>query len=116
MKRIHSFRFAIEGIAYAIRTQLNLRIQLVGLGFMVLSSFYFQFTKMELVVSIVSATMVIALEMMNTALESCVDLMTEEWKPLAKIAKDCAAGGVLISSISALIVWGIIVVGKLAEL
>jgi diacylglycerol kinase (ATP) len=113
MKIIKSFGFAIEGIIYAIRSQLNLRIHLFGLVIMICSSFYFRFTKMELIVSILSAIMVIALELINTAIESCVDLTTEDWKPLAKVAKDCAAGGVLVSSIGAVVIWGIIVFGKL---
>jgi diacylglycerol kinase (ATP) len=68
---------------------------------------------MELIASILSATLVIALEMINTAIESCVDLITEEWKPLAKASKDCAAGAVLVSSIGAVVIWGIIVVSRL---
>ena len=113
MNLIQSFRFAIEGLLYAIRSQLNLRIHLCGLLFMIWSSFYFRFTKMELIASILSATLVIALEMINTAIESCVDLITEEWKPLAKASKDCAAGAVLVSSIGAVVIWGIIVVSRL---
>jgi diacylglycerol kinase len=57
--------------------------------------------------------LVISAELINTAIESSVDLTTKETQSLAKIAKDCAAGAVLVLAISSVVVWGVIVYGKI---
>ena len=65
-------------------------------------------TRMEWCICLILCGMVLALELMNTALEAVTDLVTEEWRPLAKKAKDLAAGAVLMGAVTAAAVGGII--------
>lgn len=98
---IESFNYAIQGIIYAIQTQRNMKIHLFcAVGVLILSLF-FNFSKVEIMTLSFSIALVIALEMINTAIESAIDLFTEKYHPLAKIAKNVAAGAVLIAAINA---------------
>ncbi len=108
-----SIRYAINGIIYNIKTQNNFRIHILGFIFMILSAYFLQFNKMELALCIVISALVFSAELFNTAIESLVDLSTKEYNELAKIAKDCAAAAVLILAILAVVVWAMIVYGKI---
>jgi diacylglycerol kinase (ATP) len=100
-----SFRYAWAGVRYAFSSQRNFRIHtlitIVAIG---LGSF-FRITGVEMAIVILTCALVMVLELINTALESVVDLTVgQSYHELAKIAKDCAAGAVLIASIAALLV------------
>lgn len=99
-----TFLAAFNGIAYALRTQRNLRVHMVVTLLVCLFGLVFEIDKYEWLWLGLSITLVIATEMMNTAIESVVDLVTSEWHPLAKVAKDTAAGAVLITAVFAIIV------------
>ena len=92
---LRSFVYAWAGIAYAWRTQRNFRVEVVigalalGLGLLL---------KINLSSILVMIALVLTLEMINTALEALVDLSSPTYHPLAKIAKDVAAGAVLMAS------------------
>ena len=106
---ISSFNFAWQGIKYAFNTQRNFRIHttmtIVALGL----AFILQATTVEMALISLTCAMVMVLELLNTALESVVDLTVEQnYHELAKIAKDCAAGAVLMSAIASLSVAGFI--------
>ncbi|NUN63915.1 diacylglycerol kinase family protein [Pseudanabaena biceps] len=100
-----SFRYAAQGVGYAFRTQRNFRIHLL-IGAIALGlSVYLQIPAVSCAVISLTITLVLVLELLNTALEAVVDLTVgREFHQLAKIAKDCAAGAVLIAAIAALIV------------
>lgn len=97
---IGSFRFAFAGIAYLFRTQRNARIELaigvVACGF----AAWLRISRAEWGVLILTIAFVIILEGINTALEAAVDLASPNRHPLAKTAKDVAAGTVLIAAIA----------------
>ncbi|MBW4458695.1 MAG: diacylglycerol kinase family protein [Nodosilinea sp. WJT8-NPBG4] len=95
-----SFRYAWQGVAYAFRTQRNFRIH-VGVGsFAVSLAIALSLAPVELAVIILTCGIVLTMELINTALESVVDLTVEQtYHELAKIAKDCAAAAVLISAL-----------------
>lgn len=112
MRFFKSFKYAWNGILYCFKTQANFRIHLVGFIFMLTSAFYFRFEKMEWIVCLMLSALVFFAELINTALESVVDLTTQEFSELAKVAKDSAAGAVLVLAVFAVVVWGIIVFGK----
>lgn len=106
-KLIFSFKYAFAGIFEAIRTERNMRIHIVCMVYMY--SFlgltdWFVLSKTDWAVLFTANAMVIMGELINTAVESVVDLVTEEKKPLAKKAKDCAAGAVLVGAIFAVCV------------
>ena len=104
-----SFRYAWAGIVYAVRTQRNFRIHLaIGLVALCLG-IMLHIQPLEAAVVAITVSAVLVMELMNTALESVVDLTVgQTYHELAKIAKDCAAGAVLISAIAALLVAGFI--------
>ena len=113
MRLLKSFQYAGNGILYCFRTQANFRIHLVGFLFLILTSYYFQFEKWELIVCLLLSALVFFAELLNTAIESLVDLTTQEYSELAKVTKDCAAGAVLILTFTSVCVWSIIVYGKI---
>lgn len=109
MNRIFkSFRYAINGIIYNFKTQRNFRIHTLGFIFMNISAYYFQFNQSEYIICLILSSLVFFAELVNTAIESLVDLSTQEYHDLAKIAKDCAAGAVLVLAICAVVVFGLI--------
>jgi diacylglycerol kinase (ATP) len=109
---LKSFRYAWQGIRYNFKTQANFRIHTLGFIFMNFATYFFQFSLLEYIICFVLSSLVFFAELMNTAIESVVDLTTKEQHELAKIAKDCAAGAVLILSVCAVIVFGLILMTK----
>ncbi len=101
---IRSFRFALEGVKYAFKTQFNFKIQFT-LGLVtVLFGFLFNFNRFEWMILLLSICLVLSAELANTVVEVVVDLVTSEIKPQAKIAKDLSAGVVLVVSVFVAIV------------
>jgi diacylglycerol kinase (ATP) len=98
-----SFYFAWQGLSYAFRTQRNFRIHTLIGGIAIGLSIYLKLSPGDLATICLTSGAVLALELINTALESVVDLTVgQTYDPLAKIAKDCAAASVLISAMVAL--------------
>lgn len=105
-----SFRYAAAGIYFCLRTQRNMRIHVVA-GFTAMGlGVWLAVPVFHLALVAVVASLVVVMEMMNTAIENAVDLYTHRRHPLAKIAKDVAAAAVLVSAINAVLV-GLIVLG-----
>ncbi|MTI49413.1 diacylglycerol kinase [Sporosalibacterium faouarense] len=101
---IDSFNYAIRGIVYTLKTQRNMRIHFTA-GFLILIvSLFFNFTRNELLLLIFTISLVIITEMINTSIEKTIDMFTTEYHPLAEIAKNVAAGAVLISALNAILV------------
>ncbi|MBB6630507.1 diacylglycerol kinase [Clostridium algidicarnis] len=114
-KLIDSFNYAIQGLIYSARTQRNMKIHLVA-TFLVLSAcFVYDISKVELLIITITITLVIAAELINTSVESAIDATTNYYHPLAKIAKNTAAGAVLVTAINAVIVGYIIFWDKLTN-
>lgn len=107
-----SFGYALEGIAIGIQKERNMRIHCIVMIMVVLAGTILQISAIEWCICLVLFGVVMSLELVNTAVESVVDLVTEEWKPLAKVAKDTAAGAVLIAAIMSAIVGLIIFLPK----
>jgi undecaprenol kinase len=105
---LYSFRYAIKGIFRALRTEKSLRIQLIFGILAIIAGFLFHISTTEWIFIILVICMVICLEMINTAFELIIDLVTEEYKLIAEHIKDIAAGTVLIASFIALIIGMII--------
>ena len=107
-KLIDSFNYAIDGIIYALRTQRNMRIHFIVALIILSACFVYDISKIEFIILAITITMVIAAELVNTAIESAIDLSTNYYHPLAKVAKNTAAGAVLITAINAVLVGYII--------
>lgn len=99
-----SFGYAFEGVWNTVKSERNMQIHLGFTVCVIIAGFIFGITKTEWLICLVLFGQVMSLELVNTALEACVDVATDEWKPLAKKAKDAAAGAVLVSAIIAAVI------------
>lgn len=96
--------YAVEGIRHAVSTQRNLRFHLLAAVIAVLLGFIKRLEQTEWMILTLLIASVISAELMNTAIEAVVDLISPQHHPLAKVAKDAAAGAVLVLSIGALVI------------
>lgn len=102
-----SFKYAWEGVQYAFNTQRNFRIHVIIGSTAIALGVFLQVSLVEISIITLTIGAVLAMELLNTAIESLVDLTVEQtYHQLAKIAKDCAAAAVLISSFAAITVAG----------
>lgn len=100
-----SFKYAWCGITYAFQSQRNFRIHVAVCALAIGLSVFLQLKGVEIAVIAITSGLVLALELLNTAIESIVDLTVKQtYHELAKIAKDCAAGAVLVSAMVAVLV------------
>lgn len=95
--RFYSFRVALRGAAHTLRTQPNAWIEFVACGVVVAAAWWLQVAAVEWAVLGLTVTLVLALEAVNTAVEAVVDLVSPGYHPLAKIAKDAAAGALVFA-------------------
>jgi len=110
-KFLQSFIYALKGLWAAFADQRNLKVQFVVAIIVVAAGFYFSITGLEWCIILICIALVTGLELVNTAIENMVDLVTIERHPLAGKIKDIAAGAVLAVSVISLIV-GLIVFRK----
>ncbi|WJH33035.1 diacylglycerol kinase [Paenibacillus sp. CC-CFT747] len=99
-----SLRYAYEGIKYALTTQPNMKFHFFVSFVTLISAVFFKLSKLEILFILLAITLVIVAELINTAVESAVDLAMPERHPLAKIAKDVAAAAVLVTAVFAVAV------------
>lgn len=111
-----SFGYAFEGIWTGIFKERNMKIHCLAIICVTVAGTFFHISAVEWCVCLLLFAMVASLELVNTAVEAVVDLVTEERKPLAKIAKDTAAGAVLFSAVISVIIGCIIFIPYLLEL
>jgi diacylglycerol kinase (ATP) len=101
---VTSFNYAFEGIIYVCRTQRNMRVHfLVALGIFPVSVLL-GVTRFELLAVMLAVSFVLIAEMVNTALEKAIDVATNSFDPVARVAKDIAAGAVLVAAVNAIFV------------
>jgi diacylglycerol kinase (ATP) len=96
-----SFNFAFEGIIHALRTQRNMRIHFLIAAVVLVVAFAAGVSKLELIALLLAIAFVLIAEMINTAIEGAIDVATTSFDPMAKLAKDIAAGAVLIATVTA---------------
>ena len=110
---LQSFNYAFEGVIHALRTQRNLRIHFAIAAAVLVLAFIYDVTRLELIALMIAIAFVLIAEMVNTAVEATIDLSTPSFDPLAKIAKDLAAGAVLIASVNAIAVGYLVLADRL---
>ena len=111
-----SFGYAFEGIWNTVKSERNMQIHLGFTVCVIIAGLIFRISKIEWLFCLVLFGQVMSLELVNTALEAAVDVATDEWKPLAKKAKDAAAGAVLVSAIMAAVIGLLIFIPRLFDL
>ena len=115
-KFFHSFTYPIKGLKYAYRNEQNLAVDLGIALVVIIASFIFRVSLIEAAILALTIGLVIACELINTAIEATVDLVTEEYHPLAKVAKDTSAAAVFVFAIVAIIIGLIIFLPKIINL
>ncbi|MFG6494130.1 diacylglycerol kinase family protein [Fictibacillus sp. UD] len=103
-KLFSSFMFAFAGIFTTFKTEQNFRIHTIISVIVITTAIALDFSSLKLIILLIVIGLVLALELINTAIENTVDLITPEYHLLAKKAKDAAAGAVLVFSIFAVII------------
>lgn len=99
-----SFKCAFKGISFVLRHERNMRIHLVAALYVAFFSAFYNFSRSEIVLLVITCALVMILEVLNTSIEVIVDKVSPKYSPLAKIAKDTAAGAVLLSAVMTVIV------------
>ena len=112
---IDSFNYAFAGIIHVLRTQRNMRIHFVVGAAVLVAALVVDVTKIELIALLISITFVLIAEMINSAIESAIDVATTSFDPMAKLAKDVAAGAVLIATMNSLAVGYLVFADKAAD-
>lgn len=112
-----SFKYAWAGITYSFQTQRNFRIHISVCALAIALSIFLHLQPVEIAIIGITSGLVLVMELLNTAIESLVDLTVKQtYHELAKIAKDCAAGAVLVSALVAVLVAAILLLPPLVVL
>jgi len=101
---LHGFKYAVEGVVHVFRTQRHMKFHFLTMVLVLVVSLVAHLKREEILVVMFTITVVLMAEMFNTAVEAVVDLVTQSYHPLAKFAKDIAAGAVLIATLNAIVV------------
>jgi diacylglycerol kinase (ATP) len=112
---LQSFNFAFEGIIHVLRTQRNMRVHFAIAVAVLVAALAVGVRRLELVALLIAISFVLIAEMLNTALEAGIDVATTSFDPLAKLAKDIAAGAVLIATINAVAVGYLVFVERIKD-
>ena len=96
-----SFRHAVEGLGHAFRTQRNMRFHVAAFLVLFLGALILRIPRLEMIALVVCFSSVLFAEMMNTAIEATVDMITDRYHPAAKYVKDLAAGADLVTATAA---------------
>lgn len=113
---LKSFGHAADGLVHLVRTQPNVRVHLAVALLVVVLAAAFAFDPLEWAVLILTVALVLAMEALNTGIEIAVTLASPQWRPEAKVAKDLAAGVVLLCAIASAIVGGLLFLPHLQRL
>ncbi len=115
MTMLESFNHAFQGLVHGVRRERNMRIHMAIALLVLVGSLFLNVSRLELVAVILAIVFVLMAEMINTAIEAVVDIITDEFDPRAKVAKDLAAGAVLIAAVNALVVAYLVFADNLAH-
>jgi diacylglycerol kinase (ATP) len=98
-----SFTWAFAGVVYVIRTQRNMQLHIAAVAIVLVLGLALNLSRLEFVAVIAAISLVLVTEMFNTALEAAIDAVITDYHPLIKVAKDVAAGAVLIAAVNAVV-------------
>lgn len=110
---LRAFKYAIEGILYCICYERNMKIHMIAALLAGGLAWWLKLDRYEILILVITVASVLVTEMINTVIETIVDMISPELHPLAKIAKDVAAGAVLITAIASLFIGYILFFDKI---
>lgn len=114
-KLINSFKYAFSGIASSFKTERNMKIHVLIMILVIIAGIVFKISALDWIILTIMIALVISAELFNTTVETVVDMITKERNEKAKLAKDIAAGAVLVLAIGSVIVGLIIFIPKILE-
>jgi diacylglycerol kinase (ATP) len=112
---IETFDYAFQGVIHVLRTQRNMRVHVVIAATVLIAAIVLGVSRLELIALLLSIAFVLITEMINTAVEGAIDVATTSFDPMAKLAKDIAAGAVLIAAVNAIAVGYLVFSGAIAD-
>jgi len=104
IKFFKSFNFALQGIKYCIVKERHMQFHILAAAAVIVLGWYLKISWLKWTILFLTITLVIVLEMVNTAIEKTIDLITPEYHPYAEVAKNVAAGAVLVAALNAIII------------
>ena len=114
-KLINSFKYAISGIISSFKTERNMKIHVLIMILVIIAGIVLKVSTLDWIILVIMFALVISAELFNTVIETVVDMITMEKNEKAKIAKDIAAGAVLVLAIGSVIVGLIIFIPKILD-
>ena len=116
-KRIlKSFKFSFDGLKYAYLHEQSLLLHVIVMTFIVVCGFAFKISPIQWVITLVMGALILVTELFNTSIEAVVDMVTEEFNPLAKVAKDTASAACFIADMTAAGMWLVVFIPKIISL
>ena len=115
-KSTKSCKYSLDGIIYAIENEINILFMMLATIIILILSFFLKISQVELCIVVICTGLLMACELINSAIEAAIDLVTLEIHPLAKISKDCASGATFIVLFAYIFVMCIIFIPKIIEL
>jgi diacylglycerol kinase (ATP) len=112
---LQSLNWAFEGVIHVLRSERNMRIHFGVATAVLVLAFSYGVTKLELMALLVAISFVLIAEMVNTAIEATIDLAATSFDPAAKLAKDIAAGAVLIASVTAIVIGYLVLADRVGQ-
>lgn len=103
-KQILSFKCAFRGIWYTVKSESHMRFHMVAGFYVLLFSLFYNFSAAQTALLIILIALIMAAEIVNTCIEELCNLISDRYEPLIRVAKDTAAGAVLVLSIAAAVV------------
>lgn len=117
LKRIlRSFKFSFDGLKYAYTHEQSLILHVLTMTFIIACGLFFEITPMQWVITLVMGALILVAELFNTSIEAVVDMVTGEFHPLAKVAKDTASAACFIADMTAAGMWLVVFVPKIISL
>lgn len=101
---IKSFEYAGSGVKEAFQNEPNFRVHIIVGGLSIILAIILQFSLIKFAILVLTITLVVILELINTAIEKIVDKVSPHYSHLAKVAKDVSAAAVLLSAFAAIVV------------
>lgn len=96
-----SFKYALRGFLFCLRNERNMRIHCVAAVYVLLFSFFYELSRMQYCILLLTLALVMGMEMVNTSVEEVINLVAPHYDQMARIAKDVAAGAVLVCALAA---------------
>lgn len=113
---LKSFKFSFDGLKYAYLHEQSLALHVIAMAVIISFGFGFKISPMQWVITLVMGSLILVAELFNTAIEAVVDMVTEEYHPLAKVAKDTASAACFVANMTAAGMWLVVFIPKIISL